>query len=143
MMRDEKPMSNDPAHAANDRAGKAGAMLALASLPVHFALPPGASQQLAAVSLTLIAGIYVGFAVQDGRRRIVATEGAVALMFAACALLGLWASAWVVPAAFALHGFWDLAHHRRVTTAMPRWYVPFCAIYDWVFAGGLAVSWWA
>jgi hypothetical protein len=105
-------------------------------------LPLTASQQLASIILTLVAGIYVGFAIQDGRPGIIATEAGVALVFAACALLGLWVTAWAVPAAVALHGFWDLAHHRRVTTAMPRWYVPFCAIYDWVFAAGLAGAWW-
>lgn len=123
------------------RAGKVGALLAVASLPVHFVMPIRASEHLAAITLALIAGIYVGFALQDGRLRIVATEVGIALAFAGCALLGLWITPWAVPAAVALHGVWDLAHHRHVTTAIPRWYVPFCAIYDVVFALGLAVAW--
>ena len=63
--------------------------------------------------------IYVGFAVQDGRAKTIAIEGSIAIGFAAAALAGLWVSAWAIPAAYALHGFWDLAHHRHVATAMP------------------------
>lgn len=118
-----------------------GAILALLSLPAHFFLPTAASHDLAAVVLVLVAGIYVGFAVQDGRTKILVTEGAVALCFIIAALAGLWLSAWVIPAAYALHGFWDLAHHRHITTAMPAWYVPFCAVFDWIFAAGLAAAW--
>ncbi|WP_425228260.1 hypothetical protein [Sphingomonas sp.] len=120
---------------------RVGAGLALASLPAHFALSSTASHQLAAIVLVLVAGIYVGFAVQDGRAKTIAIEGSIAIVFAAAALAGLWVSAWAIPAAYALHGFWDLAHHRHVATAMPAWYVPFCAVFDWVFAAGLAAAW--
>jgi len=118
-----------------------GAGLALASLPGHLLLPSTASHQLAAVVLVLVAGIYVGFALQDGRARTLAVEASVALGFTAAALTGLWVSAWTIPAAYALHGLWDLAHHRYVTTAMPGWYAPFCAVFDWVFAVGLVAIW--
>lgn len=121
--------------------GKVGAGLSLASLPVHFLVPATASHELAAVLLAMVAGIYVGFAVQDGRATALRTEGLVALAFVAAALIGLWVTVWTVPAAYALHGLWDLAHHRRITTAMPAWYVPFCAVYDWIFVAGLIVAW--
>lgn len=124
------------------RAGLLGAMLAVATLPAHLLLPLHTSQELAAVMLALIAAIYVGFALSDGRVRIVAIEVSVALGFAVAVLVGLWVTPWAVPAATALHGLWDLAHHRRVSTTMPRWYVPFCAVYDWIFASGLAAIWW-
>ena len=117
-----------------------GAGLALASLPAHFLLSSTASHQLGTVMLVLVAGIYVGFAVQDGRDKILAIEGLIALSFVAAALAALWVSAWAIPAAYALHGFWDLAHHRHVATAMPAWYVHFCAVFDWVFAAGLAAT---
>jgi hypothetical protein len=118
-----------------------GAGLALASLPGHLVLTSTASHQLAAVVLVLVAGIYVGFALQDGRARSLAVEASVALGFTAAALAGLWVSAWTIPAAYALHGLWDLAHHRHIATAMPAWYVPFCAVFDWVFAVGLVAVW--
>ena len=75
--------------------------------------------------LVLVAGIYVGFALQDGRVAVLAIEAAVAGAF-----VGLWVSAWAVPVAYVLHGFWDVAHHRHVATAMPTWYIPFCAVFD-------------
>ncbi|WP_305617564.1 DUF6010 family protein [Novosphingobium sp.] len=118
-----------------------GALFATVSLPAHFILPDNISHQLAAIVLTLVAGIYVGFAVQDGRSKALATEGSIALMFAAAALVGLAFWHWAIVIAYALHGFWDLAHHRSVDTAMPKWYVPFCALFDWVFAAGLMVAW--
>lgn len=136
---------NVPRHAlgevVGDRAGRLGAVLALASLPAHLLLPPTISHQLATLVLALMAGVYLGFAVQDGRARVLVIEGLVASAFVAAALLGLWVSAWAVPAAYVLHGFWDLAHHRHVSTAMPAWYVPFCAVFDWVFAAGLVANW--
>lgn len=118
-----------------------GALLALVSLPAHFVLPDEISYQLAAVVLTLVAGIYIGFAVQDGRSKALATEGFVALVFSAAALVGLATWHWAIVIAYILHGFWDLAHHRSVDTAMPKWYVPFCALFDWIFAAGLVLAW--
>lgn len=118
-----------------------GALLALASLPAHFLLPQIISHQLAAIVLTLVAGIYIGFAVQDGRSKAFAIEGCVALIFATAALVGLAVWHWAIVVAYVLHGFWDLAHHRSVDTAMPKWYVPFCALFDWIFAAGLTVAW--
>jgi hypothetical protein len=35
-----------------------------------------------------------------------------------------------------------VAHRERVPTRMPRWYVPFCAVFDWVYAAGLLGIWW-
>lgn len=126
---------------AEKRPALVGAGFALASLPAHFMLSAGLSQQLAAIVLAVVAGIYVGFALQDGRARILVTEGCVAFAFIAASLAGLWLSPWAIPVAYALHGFWDLAHHRYVSTAMPAWYVPFCAIFDFVFAAGLVIAW--
>ena len=118
-----------------------GAILAIASLPLHFWLPLPASQQLAALVLGLVAGIYIGFAVVDGRLAIFRIEAGVAAIFLSAAVAGLWVSPWLVPAAYAAHGFWDIAHHRHVGTAMPRWYISFCAVFDWTFAAGLATIW--
>jgi len=118
-----------------------GAVLALASLPVHLVIAEAVSYQLAAIVLTLIARIYVGFALQDGRPVALATEAAVALGFASAALAGLVVNHWVIPFTYLLHGVWDIAHHRRIETAMPRWYIPFCTVFDWVFTAGLTAIW--
>ena len=119
----------------------AGAVLSLLSLPVHLLLTDAVSIQFAAIILGLVAGIYAGFALQDGRAQILAIEGLAALAFLAFALAGLVWSPWFIPAAYGLHGVWDLLHHRKITTRLPSWYPPMCAVYDWVFAAGLCVFW--
>jgi hypothetical protein len=113
------------------------------SLPLHFIIPAETSVLLASLTLALIAGVYLGFAFSDGRLPVMLTELFVALTFTAAALGG--AMSWPVWIAVALgaHGLWDWAHHReRVPTRMPRWYVPFCAVFDWVYAAGLLGIWW-
>jgi len=47
----------------------------------------------------------------------------------------------VILGALALHGLWDLLHHRLIDTEIPRWYIPFCAIVDWVMAASLFIIW--
>ena len=121
--------------------GRLGALAALASLPAHLYIPLSASYQLAAVILGLVGGIYVGFALNDGSSKMVAVEAVVALCFVGAALAGVWLTVWAIPAAYALHGLWDMAHHHYIATAMPRWYIPLCAVYDWIFAGGLVAIW--
>jgi len=56
------------------------------------------------------------------------------------ALLGLWLAPVLVAVGLILHGFWDLAHRPRgITTKLPSWYPPFCAAFDFVFAGAFLV----
>jgi hypothetical protein len=122
-------------------AGTLGGGLALATLPLHAVLPHQMSVALAALMLAAIGAIYVGFALRDGRTRAIATEIIVAALFFVAATIGLTVEPWAIPVACFAHGLWDAAHHRHVDTAMPRWYIPFCALYDWVFAAGLALIW--
>jgi Family of unknown function (DUF6010) len=89
-----------------------------------------------AVALTMIGAIYLGFALSDGRLPIVILEALAGTAFIVLALLGLWWAPVFVAVGLILHAFWDLAHRPRlVTTKIPRWYPPFCAAYDFVFAG--------
>ncbi len=88
------------------------------------------------VALTMIGAIYMGFAFADGRLSIVILELSVATAFITLALLGLWVAPMFIAAGLVLHGFWDLAHRPNgVTTKIPKWYPPFCAGFDFVFAG--------
>jgi hypothetical protein len=88
------------------------------------------------VALTLIAGIYGGFAFADGRVWIAVLELAVGTAFVVLALMGLWVAPAFIAAGLILHALWDLAHRPRgIPTALPRWYPPFCAAWDFVFAG--------
>jgi hypothetical protein len=66
----------------------------------------------------------------------------VALGFFAAAMVGLWLTPWIVPAALLAHGFWDYAHHQKSRLApIPSWYPPLCAALDWVAAVALVVIW--
>ena len=90
------------------------------------------------VLLSAIAGIYIGFALLDGRSRTLTLESLAAVAFIAVGFLGFLYSTYLLALGFAAHGFWDMAHHRRgITTAVPGWYPRFCAVYDFVHAGFL------
>ena len=118
-----------------------GAVLSVLSLPVHLFLTEAASLQFAAVLMGLVAGIYAGFALNDGRRAIVWTEALAALFFIGLALAGLGLSRWFIPSAFVLHAAWDALHHRVISTGLPTWYPPLCAVFDLLFAAGLVSIW--
>ena len=94
-----------------------------------------------ALGLALIAAVYIGFAVADGRRHVLAVETAVTSVFviiaAAGAVPGL---AWVAAAGLAAHGLKDLWQHRTQFVANTRWWPPFCATVDFVAAGLIAVA---
>ena len=118
-----------------------GFLLGVIPLPLHLFLPLRLSHELAAITLVLIAGNYIGFAFKDGRPKTVALEFTTAVAFAASAWVGLNGHPLVIVAALAAHGVWDVLHHNMMKTDIPRWYVPFCAICDWIMAAGLLLIW--
>lgn len=88
------------------------------------------------VALAVIGAIYMGFAFADGRLSIMIVELTAATAFVLLALFGLWVAPVFLAVGLVLHGLWDIAHRPRgITTRMPYWYPPFCAAYDFVFAG--------
>jgi hypothetical protein len=92
-----------------------------------------------ALSLALIAAVYVGFAVADGRPRVIAVEAGVAAAFVVVAAAGVTGPAWLLVLGFTGHGFKDLWQHRRHYVANTRWWPPFCLVVDWVVAAILVV----
>ena len=92
-----------------------------------------------ALSVVLIAAVYVGFAVADGRPRVIAVEVGVAAAFVAVAAAGVTGPAWLLAAGLAGHGVKDLWQDRRQFVANTRWWPPFCLVVDWVAAAILAV----
>ena len=120
---------------------QSGIILGMLPLPVHFLLPLELSHQLAAITVVLIAGVYLGYAVKDGRARIILIELLGALGFAAAAWGGINGYPAIILVALALHGCWDFLHRSVIETDMPRWYIPFCAVADWIMAGSLFVVW--
>jgi hypothetical protein len=78
------------------------------------AAPNGKTEApLRELSLALIAAVYVGFAVADGRPTVIAVEAAVAAVFVIVAAAGVTGPAWLLVAGFAGHGGKDLWQHRR------------------------------
>jgi hypothetical protein len=93
-----------------------------------------------AVGLALIASVYIGFAVADGRVRIIVVECAVAMAFAVVATAGITGSAWLLAFGFAAHGVKDAWQQRRQYVSGTRWWPPFCAAVDWVVALVIAIE---
>ena len=93
-----------------------------------------------ALGLTLIAAVYIGFAVADGRRHVLVVEIAVASVFVVVAAFAELGSAWLIVAGLAGHGGKDLWQHRTGFVASTRWWPPFCASIDWVAAALIAVA---
>jgi hypothetical protein len=58
-----------------------GALLALATTPLHLLFSKTQSEQFAAMLLAVIGAIYIGFGLQTGTRTQVITEVTVALGF--------------------------------------------------------------
>jgi hypothetical protein len=92
-----------------------------------------------ALSLALIAAIYIGFAVADGRPRVIAVEAAIAAAFVVVAAAGVTGPAWLLAVGLTGHGLKDLWQHRRQFVVNTRWWPPFCLVVDWVAAAILVV----
>lgn len=89
--------------------------------------------------LIVIASYYVLFAAMGGSTHAVLVESLVMTVFAALAVVGFKSSLWLVVAALAGHGAFDVVHGRLVTNpGVPAWWPPFCLAFDVVLAGFLA-----
>jgi hypothetical protein len=84
--------------------------------------------------------VYLGFAVADGRRHVLAVEVAIASGFVILAAAGVTGSMWLIVAGLAGHGLKDLWQHRTQFVRGTRWWPPFCAAVDWVAAALIAVA---
>jgi hypothetical protein len=93
-----------------------------------------------AVGLVGIAFIYIGFAVADGRRHVLAVESAVTSMFVIIAAAAITSTPWLLVVGLAGHGFKDLWQHRSQFVANTRWWPPFCLVVDWAVAAIVAVE---
>jgi hypothetical protein len=93
-----------------------------------------------ALGLILIAAIYIGFAVADGRARVIAIETSVASAFVIVAAAGITGSPWLLVIGLAGHGLKDLWQHRTHFVANTRWWPPFCLVVDLTVAAILAIE---
>jgi hypothetical protein len=92
------------------------------------------SASVYALGLVLIAAVYVGFAVADGRPKVIAVESSVAFAFVVVAATAVTGSPWLLVIGLAGHGLKDLWQHRSHYVANTRWWPPFCMVVDWVVA---------
>ena len=93
-----------------------------------------------ALGLAVIAAVYIGFAVADGRALVIAAESTVAAAFVVVAAAAVTGSPWLLVVGLAGHGLKDLWQHRRQFVANTRWWPPFCLVVDWVVAAIIAVE---
>jgi hypothetical protein len=89
---------------------------------------------LHAIYISLIAAIYIGFAVADGRPKVIAVEAIVAGAFVLIAAMAVTATAWLLVLGYAGHGLKDYWQHRRQYVVNTRWWPPFCAAVDGLVA---------
>jgi hypothetical protein len=109
-----------------------------AALPLTFWwLPDGTVH---ALSLSLIAAVYIGFAVGDGRPRVIAIECVVAAGFVVVAATAVTGSPWLLVIGYAAHGFKDYWQERTHFVVNTRWWPPFCAAVDWLLAAVLVIE---
>lgn len=136
--------------------------VAVLTVLLALAAPPAMRASIVGVLLGVAAGVYPGFA-QSGARAgsqpipadsqpaptpaEVRLQWAVAVLFAAIAVIGIALSAWWLVAGWTLHAAWDARHHAgRRGDWVPRHYPMFCLTYDlglaafaaWLALGGSA-----
>ena len=94
-------------------------------------LPPATVYGL---GLILIAAVYIGFAVADGRPKVIAVESAIAAAFVVVAAAAVTGPALLLVVGLAGHGLKDAWQEHTQFVANTRWWPPFCATVDWVAA---------
>jgi hypothetical protein len=119
-----------------------GAAAAAATIGVSLLLGRDAALGFYAIVLGATAGVYLGFAALDGRRRELGLEIAGIVFFVLLALAGLQGRPHVLALGFFLHILWDYAHHPRgLQTRIIGWYPPACVAYDGL-VGAFLLVWW-
>lgn len=106
--------------------------VATAATPLAFWWLPAAS--VYSMGLVLIAAVYVGFAVADGRRHVLIMEGVVASAFVVVAAVATTGPTYLLVAGLFGHGAKDLWQHSTGFVHGTRWWPPFCVTVDWVAA---------
>jgi hypothetical protein len=89
--------------------------------------------------VVVIASYYILFAVMGASSAVLLVESTVATVFTLIAVWGFRSNLWLVVAALAGHGVFDLLHGRFVTNpGVPVWWPSFCLAFDVALAGCLA-----
>lgn len=83
-----------------------------------------------ALMLGVIAAIYVGFAVSDGRTKVIVVESSIVVAFVIAAAAAVPVSPWLLVVIYLSHGAKDLWQHRTRFVRGTRWWPPFCFAID-------------
>lgn len=130
---------------AQDRSGSGivgpgvlGAGIFLVFAPVHLLVSQDVSVAIAAVTLAVIGGAYIGFGAAANSKAAFWLELAGATLYGIAAVLGLLWHPIALPIGLAAHAVWDLLHHNGAFGAqVPRWYIPLCVVFDLLAASFL------
>lgn len=108
-----------------------GVALFLVFVPTHLLVPKEVSVIIAALTLAMIGGAYIGFGASSGAMSVFSLELGNALLYTMVAFAGLMWSPLVLPLGLAAHAIWDVLHHNGAFGApVPKWYIPFCVVFD-------------
>ena len=89
--------------------------------------------------MIVIASFYALFAVMGGSIQVLVIESIVSVVFLGASIAGFKRSLWLVVAALAAHGVFDLVHGQVIENpGVPPWWPNFCLAYDVVAAAYLA-----
>jgi len=117
-----------------------GVILALAVAGFATAIGLDRGRAFYTTVLIVIASYYVLFAVMGASGRTLGTEIAVASGFSFLAILGFKRNFWLVAAAMAAHGVFDVVHHLLIENpAVPHWWPGFCLAFDGIAGAWLAL----
>ena len=81
--------------------------------------------------MIVIASLYSLFAAMGDSSHALVLESLIGAVFVAVAVWGFRTSLWLVAAALAAHGIFDLGHAALISNpGVPQWWPGFCATYD-------------
>jgi hypothetical protein len=117
-----------------------GAFIGLVQAASPLAFPWIEPATVYAVGLVLIASVYLGFAVADGRPIVLVVEIVITTLFVILSGVALAGAAWLLVVGLIGHGLKDLWQERTHFVVNTKWWPPFCVAVDFVAAAVIAVE---
>ena len=115
-----------------------GALLALAVGLFATALRLDRDRAFYPTVTLVVASYYLLFAVMGASTQTLIHESIAGAVFLLAAAIGFRSSLWIVVAALAAHGIFDLVHGAVIyNPGVPVWWPEFCAAYDVIAAAYL------
>jgi hypothetical protein len=93
-----------------------------------------------ALMITLIAAVYIGFAVSDGRTHVIVIECTTVVALFTASAAAITATPWLIVGLYLAHGAKDLWQHRTQFVRGTRWWPPFCFAVDIAVAAIVAAQ---